>query len=125
MPEPQDPAAEIASLRKRLRRAKRKLAKARGRQQPDLDPGQIRHLHSRFTPTPADHPCSTCGSHHPGPCETCGGLHARKCPRVREIEYEQHGDQVLIKRVKFWRDWDATGVLFPDDLPPMPDEAGQ
>lgn len=123
MPVPPDPRdAEIKRLRKRLRRAERQLAAAHADPAAGMTADQIRHLHSLFTPSQPDRPCATCGKVHPGPCESCGGIHARKCPRVREVEYERHGDQVLIKRVRFWRKWDATGVLYPDDLPAIPEE---
>ena len=119
----------MVALRGRLARTEKKLTRARARlaevaSPPPPPPEVARHLHSLFTPTEQGRTCATCGKPHPGPCECCGGLHGRKCPRVREVEYEFHGDQPFIKRVVFWRTWDATGVMFPEDLPPLPGEEG-
>ena len=129
MPDLDPRDAAIVELRGQLSRTQRKLARARAKLRQahnpagDATPEQIRHLHALFTATEPGRTCGTCGKTHPGPCESCGGLHARKCPRVREIEYERHGEQVTIKRVRFWRKWDTSGVLWPDDLPPVPEDA--
>jgi hypothetical protein len=132
-PDPADPRDEqIARLRKRLRTCQRNLREARAelaarppapQDDEPLTPDEIRHLHEQFTPSPPDKPCATCGKAHPGPCSTCGGLHAHACPRVRSVEYVPQGDRVLIKRVTYWRKWDSSGVMFADELPPLPEES--
>lgn len=90
-----------------------------------LTPGEIRHLHAQFTPSPPDRPCAVCGTLHKGACQTCGGLHARACPRVRSVEYETHGDRVTLRKVEYWPDgrWSTDGIIWPDDLPPLPGES--
>lgn len=45
-------------------------------------------------------------------CEHCGGLHQRACPRVRRIEKHPNGN---VTAVSYWRKWDQTGVIFPED----------
>ena len=92
-------------------------------EEPELTDAEVRHLHAQFAP-PTGQTCPVCGRVHPGPCQTCGGLHARACPRVRSIEYVPQGDSILIKRVEYWPDgrWDTSGIMFADQLPPLPDE---
>lgn len=45
-------------------------------------------------------------------CEHCGGLHQRACPRVKRIEKHPNGN---VTAVTYWRKWDQTGVVFPED----------
>lgn len=127
--------AEIARLRQRLRACQRGLREARAElaarppapddsEQP-LTAAEIRHLHERFVPSPAGTTCATCGRVHPGPCQTCGGIHAHACPRVRSVEYERHGDQMMIRKVEYWPGdrWSRDGIMFADELPPLPEPA--
>lgn len=46
-------------------------------------------------------------------CAYCRGLHSRKCPAVEEIEYHPDG---RVQRVKYWREWDDTAVLWREDI---------
>ena len=126
---------EITRLRRRLREAQALLGEARlelaGRPEvPATEPGEepltaaeIRHLHDQFAP-PTGKACAACGVIHPGPCQTCGGLHARSCPRIRSVEYQPKGDDIIIRRVEYWPDgrWSTEGIYFPESLPPLPDE---
>ena len=126
---------EITRLRRRLREAQALLRAANTelatRPAPVAgDPGEepltaaeIRHLHAQFAP-PTGQACATCGTIHPGPCQTCGGLHARSCPRIRSVEYQPKGDDIIIRRVEYWPDgrWSRDGIYWPEDLPPIPDE---
>lgn len=124
---------EIARLKRRLREvqallrdANAELARRPSGETPDepLTAAEIRHLHEQFAP-PTGNACATCGVIHRGACETCGGLHARACPRVRSVEYQPQGDNILIKRVEYWPDgrWLTEGIYFPESLPPIPDES--
>ena len=66
-----------------------------------------------------------------GSCQWCGGLHVRTllqpapasgtalgvqheaaCPRVKRLEF--HPNTNLVS-VEFWRRWDESGVVFPED----------
>jgi hypothetical protein len=47
-----------------------------------------------------------------GPCEHCGGLHERACPRVKRVERHPNGN---ITGVTYFRRWDESGVVFPED----------
>ena len=49
--------------------------------------------------------------HHCHGCH-CGGIHQRACPRVREKEYHPNGNLV---RVRYFRTFDDTGVIWPED----------
>lgn len=55
-------------------------------------------------------------------CQHCGGAHARACPRVRRLRF--HPDSRLAA-VEFWPagSWSDEGIMWPEDLPPHPDEA--
>jgi hypothetical protein len=88
-----------------------------------LSAAEIRHLHEQFAP-PTGNACTTCGVIHRGACETCGGLHARACPRIRSVEYQPQGDNILIRKVEYWPDgrWSTDGIYFPEQLPPLADE---
>jgi len=129
-PESTDPKdAEIARLRKRLRTCQASLRDVRAEldtrpAKPPAEPltaAEIRHLHERFVPSPPGTTCATCGRAHPGPCSTCGGLHAHACPRVRSVEYERHGDEMMIRKVEYWRRWSKDGIMFADELPEIPE----
>jgi hypothetical protein len=50
-------------------------------------------------------------------CKWCGGLHQRECPRIRKIIYNP-SDERYVREVEFWadKDWDHSGVLWPEDL---------
>lgn len=54
-------------------------------------------------------------------CDHCGGAHSRACPRVRRIEFHQNG---TVLSVEFWPSgkWPEDGVIWPENLPPDPDE---
>ena len=124
---------EITRLKRRLREvqallraANTELATRPAAETPDepLTAAEIRHLHEQFAP-PTGKACATCGTVHPGPCQTCGGLHARACPRIRSVEYQPQGDNILIRKVEYWPDgrWSTDGIFFPEQLPPLPDES--
>ncbi len=125
--------AQISRLRKRLRACQADLREARAElavrppvpQDEPLTADEIRHLHKQFEPNPKGETCGFCGRIHRGACEACGGVHAHACPRVRTVEYVPQGDRVLIKRVEYWPEgrWPKGGILFPDELPPLPGEA--
>lgn len=124
---------EITRLRRRLRENRTLLADALGEltarpsaaadAEPEFTDAEIRHMHAQFAP-PTGEACPDCGRIHPGPCQTCGGVHGRACPRVRSIEYTTQGDKILIRRVEYWPDgrWDTSGIMFADQLPPLPGE---
>ena len=126
---------EVTRLRRRLREAQAALraVSAELATRPPLLAGEpveepltaaeIRHLHAQFAP-PTGKPCPDCGVIHRGACETCGGLHARSCPRIRSVEYQPKGDDIIIRRVEYWPDgrWSTDGIYFPESLPPLPDE---
>jgi hypothetical protein len=40
------------------------------------------------------------------------------------VRYTTQGDRVLIQEVTFWRDWDDTGIIWPDELPELPEVGG-
>lgn len=48
-------------------------------------------------------------------CVHCGGLHLRACRRVRRIIMRNAEE---ISEVEFWPDgsWDATGIIWPEDV---------
>jgi hypothetical protein len=50
-------------------------------------------------------------------CRWCGGLHMRECPRIKHIIYNP-SDERSVREVEFWSDkeWDRSGVLWPEDL---------
>jgi len=54
-------------------------------------------------------------------CDHCGAAHARACPRIRRIEFHQNG---TLAAVEFWPDgrWPQDGLMWPDALPPEPEE---
>lgn len=128
-----DPQTEITRLRRKLRDTRADLRDTRAelaRRPPapsddDLTEAEVRHLHAQFVPSLPGTVCQDCGKAHPGPCQTCGGLHARACPRVRSVSYVTQGDKVLISQVTFWPDgkWSTDGIIWPDELPPLPGEA--
>jgi len=124
---------EITRLKRRLREVQALLRAANTdlaarpaaeTQDEPLTAAEIRHLHEQFAP-PTGKACATCGAVHPGPCQTCGGLHARACPRIRSVEYQPQGDNILIRKVEYWPDgrWSTDGIFFPEQLPPLPDES--
>jgi hypothetical protein len=45
-------------------------------------------------------------------CEHCGGLHKRACPRIRRVDKHPNGNVIS---VSFWRKWDESSVIFPED----------
>lgn len=57
--------------------------------------------------------------HSADTCAHCGGIHAISCPRVRSLQFRADGG---IDRVEFWERWDASRVVYPEDLPPLPPE---
>lgn len=111
--------AEIARLRSAL-----EAAGFSGDGEPPMTAAEIRHMYALFVPSEPGTRCPECGQGHTGPCQTCGGSHPfRACPRVRSVEYQTQGDRVIIRRVEYWRTWDASGITFADELPPIPGEA--
>lgn len=54
-------------------------------------------------------------------CGDCGGIHQRACPRVREKEYHPNGNLV---RVRYFRTFDDTGVIWPEDAFDPGDDEG-
>jgi hypothetical protein len=125
------PETEVKRLRRKLRDTREDLREARAElaRRPavnaldDLPEADLRCLYVQAAP-PTGNPCPHCQRVHPGPCQTCGGLHARSCPRVRSVRYTTQGDRVLIQEVTFWRDWDDTGIIWPDELPELPEVGG-
>lgn len=64
-------------------------------------------------------PCQWCGGLHvrtvlvaPGQSARTGETHEAACPRIRKLEF--HANSNLIS-VEFWRTWDESGVVFPED----------
>lgn len=47
-------------------------------------------------------------------CTHCGGFHSRACPRVARIVFEADG--ATIREVRFWREFDESGIVWPDEL---------
>ncbi len=45
-------------------------------------------------------------------CTDCGGIHSRACPRIKRRAFHPNGNVI---EVEYWRKWDQTGVIFPDD----------
>src|SRR5665213_751041 len=46
-------------------------------------------------------------------CTHCRGIHDRACPRVKRLVFAPAGQ---IIEVEFWKTWDATGVIWPEEL---------
>jgi len=65
------------------------------------------------------------------PCQWCGGIHVRaivlpklpealrpgevheaRCPRIRRLEFHPNGNLVA---VEFWKEWDESAVIWPED----------
>ncbi len=55
------------------------------------------------------------------PCPDCGGIHERACPRVKEKEFHPNGNLV---RVRYFRSYDDTGVIWPEDAFDPSDDEG-
>lgn len=60
--------------------------------------------------------------HEAQPCAHCGGIHAISCPRVRALQFRADGG---IDRVEFWEHWDTSRVVYPEDLPPLPEDSDE
>ena len=45
-------------------------------------------------------------------CPDCGGIHQRACPRIKRLELHPNGNRV---GVSYWRTFDDTGVIWPED----------
>ena len=54
-------------------------------------------------------------------CEHCGGIHHRACPRVRRKVFHPNGNLI---EVEYWRKYDASGVIFPEDAYDPADSEG-
>ena len=71
---------------------------------------------------PGKYPCQWCGGLHvrtllqpapvPGSSLPLGVQHEAACPRVRKLEFHPNGNLVS---VEFSRQWDESGVVFPED----------
>lgn len=49
-------------------------------------------------------------------CEDCGGLHQRACPRIRRQVWIGQGSGAGTRtEVEYWRTYDDTGVIWPED----------
>lgn len=49
-------------------------------------------------------------------CEDCGGIHQRACPRVKRQVWLRTGPSDGQRtEVEYWRTWDDTGVIWPED----------
>ena len=60
------------------------------------------------------------------PCEDCGGLHQRACPRIRRQVWIGQGSGAGTRiEVEYWRTYDDTGVIWPEDaFAPDDDDEG-
>ena len=45
-------------------------------------------------------------------CTDCGGIHQRACPRIKRRAFHPNGNVI---EVEYWRKYDPTGVIFPED----------
>jgi hypothetical protein len=71
---------------------------------------------------PGKSPCQWCGGLHvrtllqsgpaPGAAPAVGVQYEAACPRVKRLEF--HPNTNLVS-VEFWRRWDESGVVFPED----------
>jgi hypothetical protein len=51
-----------------------------------------------------------------GPCEDCGGLHQRACPRIRRQVWIGQGSGAGTRtEVEYWKEFDQTGIIWPED----------
>jgi hypothetical protein len=49
-------------------------------------------------------------------CEDCGGIHKRACPRVKRQVWMRAGPgDGQRTEVEYWRTWDDTGVIWPEE----------
>ena len=49
-------------------------------------------------------------------CEDCGGIHKRACPRVKRQVWLRTGPgDGQRTEVEYWRTWDDTGIIWPED----------
>lgn len=50
------------------------------------------------------------------PCEDCGGIHQRACPRIRRQVWVGQGSGAGTRvEVEYWKTFDETGVIWPED----------
>jgi hypothetical protein len=45
-------------------------------------------------------------------CPDCGGIHQRACPRIKRLELHPNGNRV---GVTYFRSFDDTGIVWPED----------
>lgn len=57
-----------------------------------------------------------------GACSHCGGMHLRACPRVQSMTFHPDGK---LAGVRFWREWDSSETVWPEDLFDEMDEPGR
>lgn len=49
-------------------------------------------------------------------CGDCGGIHQRACPRIRRQVWIGQGSGAGTRtEVEYWRTWDDTGIIWPED----------
>lgn len=49
-------------------------------------------------------------------CGDCGGIHQRACPRIRRQTWIGQGSGAGARtEVEYWRTYDDTGVIWPED----------
>lgn len=57
-------------------------------------------------------------------CVDCGGIHQRACPRIRRQVWIGQGSGAGTRtEVEYWRTYDDTGVIWPEDA--FDDEDGE
>ena len=95
-----------------------------------LTPAQKRDAQQIFRgEVPGKNPCQWCGGIHqrgggtvtkPGADIPLGLAWGSSCPRIRKQEFHPNGNLVSIE---FWRQYDETGVIWPEDA--FDDEDGE
>lgn len=56
-------------------------------------------------------------------CPDCGGIHQRACPRIKRLELHPNGNRI---GVTYFKSFDDTGVIWPDDAyDPDEEEPGE
>lgn len=59
-------------------------------------------------------------------CGDCGGIHQRACPRIRRQAWIGVGAGAGVRtEVEYWRTFDDTGVIWPEDAFDDEEDAGE